>query len=770
MRRLPLILSVICVIILSASVVPVSVHAVTTPQLLKEINLDDSQNDKYPNVTVSGQTVYIGGGVSLDGTDKNTDVFIWSFAEQATSIGPGTSLGTIGGKRDYSSAAVTTAPDGTIYAVWSNIDNRTLSIRHRDSSGAWGARHIVASGTSSFFFYPKVAVDSFGQVFVIWQDNASPLFLKVSNNQGASWSSKYTTTINTYTLNPTIATGPNGQVVVGYTTVNLAPAVAIWTGSGLSTEVLMGTKSGASTGTSIGPDGKIYAAWRGLVSSGSSSGAFYAERQSENSWNRSHMISGDVKNTVNVLVDSSGSIHLGWNTITSGTPRFFYSIRQAGQPDFSALVPASIPKVYNSHFAVSSGGAFVHVALENFTGLRPFITYARFSGSVVGISATPQIDGGAAAVGGSRTRVDVTFTHAVGLTDKSQVRWHWNSAPTDGNGNDGLGSQGWQTYANPLSVPIPASLLSSTTCAASTLYTQLRNPATGVLEETAKQDAILVDEVLQGTVDVHNPYINIVSGLASTARSAAPPPELALSKGEVGSGDPNYTRVPLIYLSALSANDCTGITSIAVGRSASALETTYKSDGSGFSGMIPLPDLANLTSGPRPIVVQLQDGVGNTRTFPFNIIYDDTKPTIDLVNSGLPFAVPPVPPVTATAVLRNDILQNLTFTNIIANDDYYPGRKFRGVWIANSRTAIGDPLTNATLKWKTVIAPGSRTSFTLANWSLATGLAASEVTPGTYYIYIRLLDGAGNASSEVFTLQLTSNVTLATMDLPLVVR
>ncbi|PDV96732.1 hypothetical protein [Candidatus Chloroploca asiatica] len=59
-------------------------------------------------------------------------------------------------------------------------------------------------------------------------------------------------------------------------------------------------------------------------------------------------------------------------------------------------------------------------------------------------------------------------------------------------------------------------------------------------------------------------------------------------------------------------------------------------------------------------------------------------------------------------------------------------------------------------------------------WSLATGLAtpASELPANTtIFIYLRLLDGAGNPSERVLTQQITlPTVTLPTVMLPLVRR
>ncbi|MEI7646451.1 MAG: hypothetical protein WCJ55_19435 [Chloroflexales bacterium] len=773
MRRFSTIFSVISLIMLSASIAPASAQGTLAPTLLAEITLGDSRNIKFPSIAATGQTITVGGGVSTGSGNNNTDAFMWTLAEQATNIGSGVSIGPAQGQADYSTVAMGAGPDGSLYAAWSSIKDTRIYLRHRDTSGAWGPiRTVVAGG---FPIFPQIAVASGGEVFVIWQDIDKPLFIKASSDQGATWSRTFSTVDKVYSTPPMITSGPNGQVLIGYTTIDLKPAAAIWTGSGLDTEILSG--SGADTTVSIGIDGKFYAAWRGLDDKGSNSGIFYAERQAVNSWGRSHLASGVVKGAVNVAVDNGGVVHIGWISNASGPLRFFYAFRPFGQAEFTTAASSNVEGLYNSRLAISSFGSFAHAALENFSGSKPYITYDRFSGRATSIGATPLIEGGATVVGG-KTTAQVSFTNPSSVNiATTQVRWRWNAAPTD-SAND---SGGWQPYAATIAVPIPTPLLNSTTCTQSTLYTQLRDTKANLLEEPAKNDAILIDGVVQAVVDVHNPFLDIPDAVSGTASTAALPPELALSKGAASGGDPSYTRVPLIYLSAQTSGDCSGITSVAIGKSLDALESTYKSDGSGFSGLIPLPDLANLESGSRSVAIQLHDGAGNLRNFPdlpatsFTITYDDTKPTWNVTASGLSLDVPPVAAVTASSNVGGDILQNLTFTNIQATDTQYQNgdRHFWGVWIANSRTApadIGDPLTSSSLKWKALAVPDSGTSFTIRDWSLATGLPSSAVTPGVYYIYVRLLDGAGNATDQWVSIPKTISANMFKVQLPFVAR
>jgi hypothetical protein len=163
----------------------------------------------------------------------------------------------------------------------------------------------------------------------------------------------------------------------------------------------------------------------------------------------------------------------------------------------------------------------------------------------------------------------------------------------------------------------------------------------------------------------------------------------------------------------------------------------------------------------------VRDVVNNVANSDLSIIYDNVKPVFNVAGSG-------PTPLAASANPSGNLFQDLTFTNINATDDLYRTgtRQFWGVWVANSRTPVADPLTDANLVWSPIQAPGTGTSFTLKDWSLGSGIAKANVTAGAYYIYVRVLDGAGNPSDGVtsITLNFASAPTAPAMYLPLVRR
>jgi hypothetical protein len=737
-------LSILALMVISAYVPPVSAQG-TTPRLLTEINVASSANDKYPSIIATGATVHFTGGVSLTGGSTNTDAYYWNIAEQATSIGAGVSIGRAKGKPDYSPVSIGSGPDGTIYAIFTSIDDRTITLRRRDSAGAWGPARLITSG--GFPVFPEVAATA-TQVFAMWQDVQQPLFLKVSSDQGATWSPAVATSEKTYTLQAKFSVSPSNQVAIGFTTLDLQAAVALWNGSALTTEILSAAKTGAGTTVSYGPDGKLYAAWRGLGSSGTGSGIYYAERQSANSWASTQLVQGAVRGSVNVVVDSASSVHLGWGATVTGGPRFFYAIRQAGQSAFSTAVSANSANIFNPRLAVSSNGAFVHAVYENFSGGPNFMTYARFSGGLPAVSAAPNI----ASTGNIMKRtptVSVSFTNVNGTPN--QVRWRWGAAPTDTT-ND---SNGWQTFNTTMNIDVPTSVLDAATCSPITLYTQVRN-ATSV--GAAQSDDVTIDAGVTAAVSMTNPHLLRKSSQFTSVASDGRVGDLG-SDGGASDGALNYTRDPLLYVGLQGLSECSGIQDLATARSTTTVAPALAVTKDAFANVLPIPGAFN--QGNNSVMLRVSDKVGNIQDITQTFVYDTTPPVLDTSSAKL----------TATSNRFATLITALKFDTVNVTDNLYPGRGFWGFWVANSRTSVANPTADNSLSWFPVQAPGSGTSFTIDNWSLSSGLSSSSITPGDYYIYVRALDGAGNASTGVLSAKVTlTQVTRSAVYLPMTKR
>jgi hypothetical protein len=744
MRRLPIILSMIAVIVLLAQVTPS--RAQTSPQLLADITISDSTNDKYPGIASYNQKVFIAGGVSRNNSDNNTDAVLWTLADQATSIGGGISVGAAAGTPDYSSASVATSVDGSVYVAWSNQNTNRVYMRRMNSDGSvnsnWPVREVGAGAELALF--PQIAVAKNSQnndrVFVIWQGVEAPLTLRVWDEASQSWIGTYTTPDNTYSIPPSITVGPSNQVLIGYATSSLKATVGIWTGSGLTIEYITGTASASHLSVSVGPTGKYYAAWRGLGDAGANSGVYYAERDmSLNTWAYTQLTTGQIGGTVNVYVDSSGTVHLGW-AANIGGQRIYYTFRQAGQIQFAATAMSNTTGLINARMAISSEGAYAHLVAENWSG-RLRITYARFSGGSQRVSATPLIEGGAAVIA-RKTSVQVSFSNYRG--NPTLLRWRWRFEPDNTNSD----SNGWQTLASTMTIAVPDSVLSAATCDPMLLYVQFSNASqtTGPVQS----DGIVFDTGVTSAVTLANPHMRnrptTFSSLDATLNDVG-------SDGGASDGAAGYTREPQIYVGVDGLSDCSGINTLAIGRPPASYNPIQSVANNNFSNIVPVP--GSFPIGSNSVLLRLTDKVGNAKEYPASIIYDPTPPTLSATAPGTLVATPH-PGAT--------ILVKLVFTNISVNDgtNGYPGRGFWGVWLANSRTPT-DPTTDASLIWYPVAAPGSTGTFTIDNWSLASGLMDSQINDGDYYVYARFLDGAGNFTAGAIAAPM---VTLRPMTLP----
>jgi len=298
---------------------------------------------------------------------------------------------------------------------------------------------------------------------------------------------------------------------------------------------------------------------------------------------------------------------------------------------------------------------------------------------------------------------------------------------------------------------------SSPACTPRSVYARLQNQF-GVSEPLV--DSITLDPGVDARVDVRNPYLS--SNMPSNGANLQD-----LGTEGASSGDPNYTRALFYYGQVLlGAGECSGIQAARFGQFDAISSLTHESQGA----QLPLEpasngqDNLNPPDGDYQVTIQVIDGVGNQEEYTDNIVLDRSAPQV--LNPD-EVALTPLDregnPITG---LHDNVLVSLSIEGITIDDQTYGERaeqEFWGMWLANSNEKITITETAELanqhdldmLDWEPVhvqnatVAGGNTYDLTV-DWSLVTGIQSPNYDEQMdYYVYARVLDGAGNPSEEV---------------------
>lgn len=758
---------VVVIITLLVSLLPLHSHAQEGAAFVREIDLVAS-NTKYPQLAVNANGVYVSATDGISASE-NGIVKLWVKGEEDAAFPAPLQLGAVGAgiAQDWVQTAVATAPTGEVYVLWIDQAAKSIHLRRREPGGNWHPATFEVMRGHVFAVEPALAVRTDGQVVAAWRDDGYMQFA-FSNDRGATWSAVGTiTAVKAYKSQTALAAGPNGELAITFTRDTPRPLhvmVAFWNGSSFTTPIdVNGSTSAVFADASVSfsadpaPNTRMVVAFRG-----SDDGIFFAEKLVSDSgslWSAVQLIGGKGDGRVSVDYDQFGTLHLTW--IRQGTSRnvnqVFYAARPAGQPFLPVVNAPTVAPVFNAWGDARAGSrSYMHVVHEIFQGGVPKPRYVLFRAPGGFPNSPPLIQNGASIIGGvGISTVNVTFPNLPTTNAPDQVRWRWGAPPTDTENDSG----GWQPLASTgptsvVTVPIPAALQTDIGCVERVLYTQLRRSTDGLVGQV-QADGVIIDTSVLGGIVIANPFSRWKTSPFTSVTLAD-----LIGEGGASDGHPDYTRVPALFVEARSLGDCSGLQSFALAPNTAALNSVNNLaiSGSRFANVLPYP--GTISEGPMPVAVQMRDALGNTMQATRTLTYDVTPPVLNGGNLQA-LAIPAAP----------TILVDLQFTSLSVTDNLYPGRGFWGVWLANSRTPVANPAADPTLVWVPVEVPGDSTNFSIV-WSLASGLPEAQRTPGTYYIYARVLDGAGNPSATVLpvTTITLDQVTFPQVFLPMVQR
>lgn len=609
---------------------------------------------------------------------------------------------------------------GTIHLAYAS--GNTIFYRRKPVGGTWS--NAVTVGGDSFPNPVRIAVAPNGTIWVVWRDGAgTKVGFKFSDNGGAGWSGGNaggvvaSETGNMYA--PDIAIGPdNVPHVVWYLLTGGADKGEIkyadWNGSQFRAGKLTNDGSelyDADPVITVDKNNVQHLVFRKQVSSdGTAWGITYARRDPGGKWSNFTQLavsSGDAKYSPGIGIDDSGSIYVGYSEPFGKTTsrQVVLLAKPAGQTNWTKQTISNGRWDYRPVIAGSSAsGLKAHVLYqEEQQPDKGEIIYARVRFTSNTPKATPVLDAGAEYT--RNNAATLTFSNVSG--GATGVRWRWGAPPTD-QAND---SNGWQAGLDPRQVPLP---VPDGGCGALTLYTQVRANAS-LLQQGSSSDSITYDDNVSADAGVFNPNTsNLTSSYAAGANAGA-------------SG---YTRETAYNFVLNGTDDCGGLKSYKIN---TGPETAINGD-SAFVARLPFGAQA---SGPKAVTVVVTDKAGNQRTYPESV-------QLDLPGDSRP--------VVRSATVRisggNTLQQTITITNANVTDTQYSAG-FWGVFVATSRTPVDNSEINASgLAWTPIRVPDpTANSFTVA-YDVTSGLNANGLNGavGDYYVYLKFIDGAGNAS------------------------
>lgn len=737
---------------------------------ITQYTIDGTVNVKFPRV--AGLTDQVAVATNPGGSNSSRVGRVYEKKDTVDPFTTSTDLGEADGQSDYASAGIYGSTfDNAFYATWIDQDRDRIYVRRKPLGGNW--EDVKNAGSGSFPVFPDVVRSSDGKLFVIYRDNSRWNY-RVSSDGGNSWSGGEVSNIAPI-AQADIEAGPNGEVVVVHESANGGDIYAsFWNGNGFTTERVAGDGGGSRYYTTptvaIGNDGRIYVAWRTEAGE-----VYYSERQPDGSWPTSRIASGGrVENGVSIHVDANNNLYLNWISTRSGSPRVYFAFRRAGGDWEGPIESPSPGAMFNGDAGITvTDNGYAHYVAEYFSGVGLRTRYFRFRVTDVGACEAIVAFTGGATQTNSRTITGAVGANAGCTNDRQQVSLNVQdeNAPIVSNRppND-----------NRFSFTLTDAQLQER--CVHTVYARLFN---GNTPYAWGSNSILVDAAdapnpVNANVQLRNPFSEPRIGV--TNPNAASPQDILNSEDRSSGawgGDPRFTRNDQAVLSISDAGDCTGLATFT-----GMTRTNVPIPATGFREQLTLPLGMGLggpddSPGLKTFPVTISDKIGNIQTFNLSIVFD--PPGTDSArtnNAGRPQvtdeqAIELVPDNSASA--RLSIIRNLAFRDAQVTDNLYNRQngvdvpdngQFWGVWVATeylgrdgSPTPVGldsDKLNYYAVPVTSRDCDSSGCDFTI-RWNLFQGVENADGTPfgpdltkhGTYRVYVRFLDGAGNYSTWV---------------------
>ncbi len=248
------------------------------------------------------------------------------------------------------SPAIAVGPSANLHLVWTDSTSENWESYYKKSSNggiSWTTSQRL-TWNSGFSTYPSVAVDSSGNPHVVWEDSTPgnyEVYYKKSSNGGAVWTAgqKLTSTSGDSGI-PAVAVDSSGNLHVVWTEETSGNAEIYYKkssngGTSWTTGQRLTWTSGYSTDPSVAVDssGNLHVVWTDDTSGhdeiyykkGSNGGAIWTAGQKLTS-------TSGASEIPSIAVDSSGDLHLVWGDDTPGNYEIYYKKGSNGGANWTA--------------------------------------------------------------------------------------------------------------------------------------------------------------------------------------------------------------------------------------------------------------------------------------------------------------------------------------------------------------------------------------------------------------------------------------------------
>lgn len=740
------------------------------PQVVNITNVPNLSDVKYPDVLGVGNRAYIAVG-----TDKTKRKAVHVYTDQPyTTFSDRVTMGEAPGKADYSISIMARGPDGTLYQMWTSQENRNFKIRRLDpNTTSWTSERTLTRG-SVFRAHPDMAVTSDGRVFVTWWEDGVFRYA-TSDNRGDSWSSSARISNDSAVGRAVLAADYQGSMWVAYGTTGDASTAGrivvgqfVKGGSSFSLREVVPDKSSSNyfndPTITVYPNNVPVVAWRDV-----NGGIYYAERRSsDGAWIRSRLVGGKASayGMVAIVSDSEGNLHLGWAGDTSGRMEFWYAFKPFGLA-WQGPKQLTSDSDLDANVSISqtlTDAAYGHMVGERFTGSGLKTRYAALKNVVGCAIKSVTIDNGAAYSADTDLQVRI---EPESTCTPTQMQISLNVPPSESTPRVAYN-------ANP-TISIPTQYAQQ---CVQTVYVVLYKDSSAPYNSGAiKSDTIVYDAPgdVDANVSVYNP------NLRSQDMNSTPFQNVTDAPGSTraSDGDPAWTGIFQYHISVYDAGECSKLTKFVVNNTTTNMPSGF------FNGALGLPYPTSTAPGAKPFDVVVYDGINNSKSYPVTINFDPIDDPSNVDQSGATIADENGRPVLNQGSVAGDantksIIRKLSFSGVNVSDNLYrkdtslyaAGTQFWGVWVANSAPNQTNADPAQTLAWTPVQVAQPATDFSIS-WNLFNGRAAAlSGQQGSYTVFVRFLDGAGNPTNKIIstTLQLDAGYSVPTLFLPLAQR